>query len=615
MTKRHPPKVLFGASLAGLAIAFGLALLVAISSGPAPAAEPTGTIRGRISLSAGKPIAIRVKARDAKAGTTYNVFTRKGEYRVPALPPATYEVFISQRGFDSAPQTVTVKPGETLKLDLKATVKPGFDIAEQFLQRDTHTANYSEDKPVVEFDKLYPPGPARDLLLDKCFVCHSTAYHHMKLDREGWDYLVRRMVDRRSLEGEPPRDSYYTRQHFPTKDKDLIVDYLAANFGPDSPDRDVKLDEFVPDEAIVSEALYIEYDVPPQKGQRPRSYHDPFVAPNGEIWANDRANHSLVRIDPMAMDIKKRVVEEHVAPWTETSMHGITIDSVGRVYYADVNGGYLGEYDRRAGKFTRYETTGHMEPPWNVPAGTRTAESAIQIVTDKDDNIWGNLVTSKRIFRLDAKTRKIKAWRLPGAEPNPYGMIVAPDGGIWVPGASNHTMIRFDPKTEKFTEFKTVTQPSGMRRIGVDAQGNIWAAGYTSGVVERLDPKTGAQKTWPMPLKLSTGYDPWPIGDYLWITEATYQTFVRFDPKTGQFVYYPLPMSQPGRNPGVPKMEVGKDGTIWFTYRSLRDRANPMVAFRPTANAGPWESAKLDPLEQMKSAVMATADWLRSALS
>jgi len=586
--KTQSPKVLFGASAAALAGVAALAIVLAGFSGPAPAAEPTAIIRGSIALSAGKSLAIRVKARDPKAGTTYNVFSRQGQYRVPALPPATYEVWISQRGFDSPRQKVTVKAGETLKLDLKATVTPGFDISQQFQQRDTHTPNYAENKPLVAFDMLYPPGPGRDLLLDKCFVCHSTAFHHMKLDREGWAYVVQRMVDRKSMEGEPLRDIFYTKENFPAKDKELIVDYLAANFNLDSPDRDVKLDEFVPDEAIVSEALYIEYDVPPQKGQRPRSYHDPYVAPNGEIWANDRANHSLVRIDPQASDISKRIVEEHVAPWPDTSMHGITIDRAGRVYYADVNGGYLGELDRSTGQFKRYETTGNMEPPWNVPPGTRTAESAIQIVVDKDDNVWGNLISSKRIFRLDAKTRQIKTWPLPGVEANPYGMIVAPDGALWVPGASNHTMIRFDPKTEKFTEFKTVIQPSGMRRIGVDAQGNIWAAGYTSGVVERLDPKTGAQKAWPMPLKLSTGYDPWPIGDYLWISEATYQTFVRFDPKTGSFVYYPLPMSQPGRNPGVPKMEIGKDGTIWFTYRSLRDRVNPMVAFKPTANAGPW---------------------------
>ena len=614
--KTQSPKVLFGASAAALAGVAALAIVLAGFSGPAPAAEPTAIIRGSIALSAGKSLAIRVKARDPKAGTTYNVFSRQGQYRVPALPPATYEVWISQRGFDSPRQKVTVKAGETLKLDLKATVTPGFDISQQFQQRDTHTPNYAENKPLVAFDMLYPPGPGRDLLLDKCFVCHSTAFHHMKLDREGWAYVVQRMVDRKSMEGEPLRDIFYTKENFPAKDKELIVDYLAANFNLDSPDRDVKLDEFVPDEAIVSEALYIEYDVPPQKGQRPRSYHDPYVAPNGEIWANDRANHSLVRIDPQASDISKRIVEEHVAPWPDTSMHGITIDRAGRVYYADVNGGYLGELDRRTGQFKRYETTGNMEKPWNVPPGTRTAESMVQIVVDKDDNVWGNLISGEKIFRLDAKTRQIKTWLLPTPDSNPYGMIATPEGVLWTVGISSDIIFKFDPKTEKFTEYKTPTQPSAPRRLDDDADGNIWWAEYVGGNLGMLDPKTGAMKEYRFPLKYTRGYDAWVVGDYVWVTEATYETLIRFDPKTKAFVYYPLPMSQPGGNPGVPKIENEKDGTIWFAYRGLRKQPNPMVAFKPTGNAGPWTTAEAKPdrVSALDLAIGALRDLGRTAL-
>lgn len=105
-----------------------------------------------------------------------------------------------------------------------------------------------------------------------------------------------------------------------------------------------------------------------------------------------------------------------------------------------------------------------------------------------------------------------------------------------------------------------------------------------------VDTKTGRMAEYAFPLKFTRGYDAWVVGDHVWITEAEYQTLVRFDLKTKTFVYYPLPMSQPSGNPGVPKVEVGKDGTLWFAYRGLRGEGqhNPVVAFKPKGNAGAW---------------------------
>jgi|GEM_PF-929100 len=622
MLKFKSPRLLLG--LSGVAVALALAVatgpLIAAEprrSEPAPAAATLGSIHGKVSLSAGKAIGLRIKARDAKAKMTYNVFTRDGQYRVPDLTPGTYEVWVSQRGFDSAPQTVELKAGQKLTLDLKATVTPGFNIAEQFLQRDTHTSAFDDKLELVEFDKLYPPGPGRAELIDHCFACHATIFHHMQLDRAGWDYIVTRMIDRKSMEGERQANIIYAKDTFPAKDRALILDYLSKNFTPDTPHRDLKLEELVPDEKVISDSIFIEYDVAPtNEKQRPRSYHDPYVAPNGEIWANDRANRSLVRIDPNTRDASKRILEEHQAPWPDTSMHGIAVDSQGRVYYADINGGYLGELDRRTGQFKRYETTGNMEKPWNVPPGTRTAESMVQIVVDKDDNVWGNLISGEKIFRLDAKTRQIKTWLLPTPDSNPYGMIATPEGVLWTVGISSDIIFKFDPKTEKFTEYKTPTQPSAPRRLDDDADGNIWWAEYVGGNLGMLDPKTGAMKEYRFPLKYTRGYDAWVVGDYVWVTEATYETLIRFDPKTKAFVYYPLPMSQPSGNPGVPKIENEKDGTIWFAYRGLRKQPNPMVAFKPTGNAGPWTTAEAKPdrVSALDLAIGALRDLGRTAL-
>jgi len=44
-------------------------------------------------------------------------------------------------------------------------------------------------------------------------------------------------------------------------DQDAMVQYLAANFGPNSPNQRLKHDAFPVDEDALSKAIYVEYDL------------------------------------------------------------------------------------------------------------------------------------------------------------------------------------------------------------------------------------------------------------------------------------------------------------------------------------------------------------------
>jgi virginiamycin B lyase len=243
------------------------------------------------------------------------------------------------------------------------------------------------------------------------------------------------------------------------------------------------------------------------------------------------------------------------------------------VYFADIAGGFLGELNPATGEFKRYPTTGDPD------------ESMVQIVVDSRDNVWMGLISTNKLGKLDASSREVILWDWPTPDTNPYGLIISHDDKVWTAGISKHMIVRFDPATQTFTEYATPTQPSAPRRLGEDDDGNIWWAEYSGGHVGVLDPRTGSMQQFAFPLAHSRGYDCWPVGRFVWMTEATYQTLVRFEPKTAEFVYYPLPSIQPSGNPGVPKIEVDPEGTIWFAYRGLRDRANPVVAFKPWGNA------------------------------
>jgi len=93
-----------------------------------------------------------------------------------------------------------------------------------------------------------PEGPVRQIVLRSCTACHGIdEYGYYAMDRTGWDALVERMKTAKSgvVEGAV----------IPDEDKDVLLDWLVATFGPDSTPFPR---EYVPRE--LSEADYLSDD-------------------------------------------------------------------------------------------------------------------------------------------------------------------------------------------------------------------------------------------------------------------------------------------------------------------------------------------------------------------
>ncbi len=507
----------------------------------APAGDAAGTISGTVSADQGKVVGFQVKARDTERKIIYTVFTRAGQYRVPNLPPGQYEVWVSQEGFKSAPQTVSLESSANQKVNLSITAEP-----------------VKSDAELVDYDTLYPPGPARTAIENQCMSCHGITYHRRSKTREEW----KKSLDSMIVWGE---GQFVIPVYTSVPNYDLILDYLATNFGPNHPKRELKLDAVPVDENEVANAIYTEYELPQLKDGRRRP-HDPYVGPDGTVWFGDTGNRSVFQLNTKA-DFAHRISQEFQSPDARTGVHGSTVDSKGIVYYADIRTGYLGEVNPKDGEFVLH--------------GTMPDSSMLEVVPDSKDNIWFDLALGNRIGKLDAKTRKISMWDLPTPDSNLYGLVVDHQDKIWTVAIAKHFLVKFDPVTEKFTEYKTPAQPSGPRRLGVDRDGNIWWSEYIGGNLGKLDPKTGKMVEYKLPLRYSEGYEAWPVGDDVWQSEVNYHTLIKFNRTSQKFFYYPLPEKQGG--PGVPKMEVDHEGIIWFGFRGLKN--NTVVAFKPKGNA------------------------------
>ena len=71
-----------------------------------------------------------------------------------------------------------------------------------------------------------PGGPVRNVILDNCVSCHGIddyAFHAM--EREGWREFIRDIHDRDTVDGEVK---------LAAADEEVLLDYLAASFGPET---------------------------------------------------------------------------------------------------------------------------------------------------------------------------------------------------------------------------------------------------------------------------------------------------------------------------------------------------------------------------------------------
>jgi virginiamycin B lyase len=468
-------------------------------------------------------------------------------------------------------QKVDLAPGETRSVNIAVTKHP----------------EKPSDVVYKTFDEMYPPGPGLDVLKKDCLGCHGPdSYNTMHLTEAGYRNGLRKMMQGPfNLGGVVPPMS-----HTPIAkaEQDAIVQYLATHFGPDSPNQRLKHDPYPVDEDALSKAIYVEYDltnVPPApsvtkagrqadgasvtissearearlaadraKNPDPKPYlHDPFIAKDGTIWYADPPTNAMVHLDPRNGDPGERWKFFPLpadAPGYVFA-HGITLDSKGHVYWAEIFGGMVGELDPASGKMIR-----HPLP---------TAGSLLQVVTDQKDNIWYDDVHGEGIGKLDAQTRQISQFPTPTPDLGLYGMAVDPKGNIWSAAYAKSMVVKFDPVTESFTEYADPTPGASARRIGVDSKGIVWFSEWTGGQLGRIDPATGKVTEYKMPVR-SRPYETWPDKlDNIWASDDFNNSLVYFEPGAGKFTYYPLPQVWP--QAGVPKVEVEANNTVWLGSR------------------------------------------------
>ena len=574
--------------LVGAAVAAAAILLVGAGfPGGAALAQDggDGVIAGRVTADHGEVRALRVKAHDTVRRIAYTVYTRDGGYQIFNLPAGTYDVSVIEEAFESPTATAEVAAGATATVDIALTALGAAPEQGAAARGATAQRNYgggaADDRAaeIVDFDTLYPPHPARDVMLRSCFGCHGPAGFHRRGPRNenGWRQAVDRMFD---VDGRvanmAPGVPQVTHDLVSVDEKELIIQYLTANFGPGSQPRDLELDPLVRDEEALSKAVYIEYELNrgPRRllsnGAPPRgSIHSVFasVAEPGVIWVSGNGSNSIIRMDSRNPDFETRTREL----WIENpeninvTPHGI-VEYGGRVYWVELTGDHFGELDPATGEMTRHPlpTTG---------AGPHS------LWVDSRGQFWYTYFASAgRIGRYDATANDFTEWE-PLAGFSGYGIVVDRQDRVWAVGLHTPAIFMYNQETAAWRSYP-LANPA--RRPAIDANGKVWAAHYFGNAISKIDPVTGTVTEFELPLKDGNPYDVWPdADDNLWVENGIYNALVRFDQTTNAFTYFPFPELQAH----TPKLDRDAEGTLWFT---LRGPSGPGVAaLKPNGNVRP----------------------------
>lgn len=520
-----------------------------VTTGEVSSMSGMGTLSGMVKAS--KPFkAAQVYARNVDKNVLYMVYTSGGRYRAINLMPGNYEAWVRKRGFQSDIQKVVVKAGENATANF---IMQGAN-PEPILQGGFGAAWLrSEEVQLVSYDTLYPPGPERALVEKTCLFCHGPNFFpRFRWSEAQWNEALDLMTNPEARQGAQIPPGALSQ-----KDRQMIVAYLTKNFGPNSARRGLKIDAEMPlDEQALARAMYVEYYLPLDKSPKRRA-QDPYFDKDGNVWYTDRGIPNMIgKVDP-----RTGKFTDHLLPDPKADPHGLTVDSDGNVFWAETRGLHLGRLDPKSGKMVRYS----MDPKGEIKGGQGHTP-----VLDSKQNVWFTVIIGNKLGKWDRKTEKVSLWEVPTYNSFPYGIVVDKNDKIWFAEFHGCKVAKFDPVTEKFTEYAALTQPCLIRRLGMDSKGTVWYGVFSAGKLGKLDTKTGKIVEYDIPMPFSEPYDVWPDPeDNIWISDAGQGgALIKFDPRTEKFTYYPTP-----RRTDQPKLEITREGAIWYCTRSADEAA------------------------------------------
>ena len=165
------------------------------------------------------------------------------------------------------------------------------------------------------------------------------------------------------------------------------------------------------------------------------------------------------------LDPQSGKIELKDVPTESALPYGIQMSSEGVPFFCELGTHKIASIDPKTMAIHDYD----------LPKAVRPRRLAI----DARDQVYFSDFKSGHLGRLDPKTGEVKLWDSPGgAESNPYGITITPDGMVWYSesGVKPNTMVRFDPKTETFAKAAIPSGGGVVRNMAATKDGRVYIA-------------------------------------------------------------------------------------------------------------------------------------------
>lgn len=514
----------------------------------------------------------------------YMVYTNAGHFRAVALFPGNYEISVVSKGLESDVQKIVLKASDnpSLKFSLHESSRNALPLA-QGLGVPASATPASTDA-FQAYDDVYPPGPGRDVVERTCMLCHGEDFLPTQpASAEVWNARIDHMMAPDVMTGVNPAVSYAQgllqyrdpRFRFSKPDRDVLVDYMVKNFGPEAQKRAVRIDKEMPlDENKLGKAMYVEYylgDDPPGQlskgpGGQKRYGQDVRFDAEGNVWLTDRGiPERLIKLDPRTGELR-----EFFVPDPKNGDHEVNIDREGIIWLPE-HGGLTPSKVKHLNGFDPKTQEWVYQIPMDPDNVIRNPNKWMQsIAFDSKDNIYVGWIMGGALSKYDRTTKKVSVFPLPTPSAIVYGVVADRNDNIWAVEWNGGKIAKFDTHNNSWTEFTPPTYPGHMRRGNIDYDNNywvgIWAGGKRSGKLENLNTVTGRWTEYDIPSQNAQPYDVSADPENnIWSSDVGYTaTLWKFNPRDKAFTFYPKPQ----RGSDSPKIQITKEGAIWYSPRS-----------------------------------------------
>ncbi|MCC6596529.1 MAG: carboxypeptidase regulatory-like domain-containing protein [Rhodanobacteraceae bacterium] len=497
----------------------------------AAAAAQAGTLRGKVSDTAGRPIDGAIVTLTDARGVGQSVYTDKaGAYSLTSRSAGAFDLRVRKRYH--ADHIARVELGGSAQRAMPLTLTPLADA--KALSEDHPSLSHFMRIP---FDKDPKAPLSRENFSRDCLTCHQLGNAATRMPRppEGWLPSVQRM-----------------HGYLVNKDEALMKrrsELLAKAFdGTPVTSRPV-----VPTDAKLKGARLLHWRLDGSNVPHDAHVHQK----SGKVYTVDMFAGKVIETDLASG--KSSTYEEPAqgmppggafgkagvpAPYGLTvprAPHSLSEDSRGLLYLTDSIGASIGIFNPATKSFQHFDVGSGAVYPHTVRV-------------DRQDVVWATMAFSNQVARFDPKTKDMKVLKLPATATEgmsccqvPYGIDVNPkDGSVWYTKLFSNKIGRIDAKTLQITEYDSPV--TGPRRQRFDKAGNLWVAGFSDGAIARISVADWKAKIYKLPVFASGEISaPYSLGVHpktqeIWVNDTMMDVAWRFLPQTEQFVAYPLPL-------------------------------------------------------------------------